>query len=140
TKILEIFKFLDENGIKPKAKRNRKKDGINDKPTIFYQISRLDFTVDYETSFDLVKILNEKVGYSRFFEGIQKGYYYRVIHDDLRLRDGLRLHRFKELKLENSGFSLSIYNKKIEIAEVASPEKLALYPSIYREILIDPKR
>jgi len=87
-----------------------------------------------------VKVLNEKVGYTRFFTGIQKDYVYRVFHDDLRLRDGSRTHRFKELKLENSGFTLSIYNKKLEIAEVASAEKLALYPSIYREILIDPKR
>lgn len=140
SKVSEIFKFLDEKGIRPKPKRNRKKDASKDSVSTFYQITRLDFTVDYETSFNLVKILNEKVGYTRFFTGIQKGYAYRVFHDDLRLRDSSRVHRIKELKIENTGFALSIYNKAIEIAEVASPEKLALYPSIYREILIDPKR
>ncbi len=140
SKVAELLKFLNEHGIKPKAKRSRKKGAVNEKTETFYQITRLDFTADYEASFDLVKVLNEKVGYTRFFTGIQKDYVYRVFQDDLRLGDGSRLHRFKEIKIENSGFSLSIYNKKLEVAENASPEKLALYPSLYREILIDPKR
>ncbi len=140
SKVAEIFKFLEANGVKPKKKRSRKKGVKSEKLNFFYQISRLDFAVDYETSFDLVKVLNEGIGYRRFFSGIQKDFTYRVYHDDIRIGKGERLHRIKEIKLGNSGFELAIYNKKIEIAENANAEKLALYPAKYRDILVDKKR
>lgn len=141
SKVEAILKFLDENEVKPKPKRDRKKShSEKEKPATFRQITRLDFAADYETNFDLVKILNERIGYSRFFTGIPKGYFYRVIHDNRRLKDGSRKHSIKELKIYNKGFELAIYNKKLEIAEEASQEKLQLYPSVYREILADPER
>ncbi len=141
SKIQEIFEFLAKNGVGPKPKRNRKKDAKKaERPAIFYQLSRLDFAVDYETSFDLLKILSDGIGHRRFFSGIQKDYFYRVIHENKRISKGERIHNIKEIKLGNSGFELAIYNKKLEIAEQATPEKLALYPEVYREILTDKQR
>lgn len=140
TKIAEILTFLETNGVKPKAKRERKKGAKTERAFLFYQISRLDFAVDYEASFDLIKILSEGIGYHRFFTGIQKDYFYRTIHDNIRLDKDQRIHRFKEMKLGNNGFELAIYSKKIEIAENATAEKLTLYPEIYREILSDKNR
>lgn len=140
SKVAEILKLLKANGVLPKEKRNRKKGVKLEKAVIFYQVSRLDFAVDYEASFDLLKVLNDGIGYRRFFDGIQKDYFFRAIHDNVRVAKGERSHRIKEMKIGNSGFELSIYNKKIEIAENASPEKLALYPEIYRDILIDKSR
>lgn len=140
SKVGAILKFLNDNGIKPKAKRTRKKDFKAEKQEVFYQITRLDFAVDYETRFDLIKILNERVGYSRFFSGIPKDYFYRVIQHSERINKETREHRFKEIKIFNNGFELAIYDKKLEIAEQATSEKLQLYPSIYRDILIAPER
>lgn len=87
-----------------------------------------------------MKILSEKIGYSRFFTGIAKGHSYRVIHGNKRNPDGSRDHQIKEIKIYNKGWELAIYNKKVEIAEQASEEKLKLYPEVYRDILIDPNR
>ena len=141
SKVSAIINFLHENGVKPKPKRNRKKDAPKtERPTHFYQITRFDATCDYETNFDLVKILSEKIGYSRFFTGISKGYSYRVIHENTRKTDGSRDHQIKEIKIYNRGWELAIYNKKLEIAEQATEEKLKLYPKEYREILINPNR
>lgn len=141
SKISAIINFLHENGVKPKAKRTRKKDAPKtERPLFFYQITRFDATTDLETNFDLVKILSEKVGYSRFFTGIAKGYSYRVIHENKRNPDGSRDHQIKEIKIYNKGWELAIYNKKLEVAEQATAEKLKLYPEIYREILINPNR
>lgn len=141
SKIDAIINFLHENEVKPKAKRNRKKDAPKtERPLYFYQITRFDATCDYETNFDLVKILSEKIGYTRFFTGISKGYSYRVIHENKRLPDGKRDHRIKEIKVFNKGWELAIYNKKLEVAEQATAEKLSLYPEVYREILINPNR
>lgn len=141
SKVNAIINFLHENEVKPKAKRNRKKDAPKtERPAFFYQITRFDATCDYETNFDLVKILSEKIGYTRFFTGISKGYSYRVIHENKRLPDGKRGHKIKEIKVYNRGWELSIYNKKLEVAEQATAEKLSLYPEIYREILINPNR
>lgn len=140
SKVEAILKFLKANDVSPKIKRSRKKDDTKERQKIFYQFSRLDFAVDYETSFDLLKIIAEKIGYSRFFQGIHKDYFYRVIHGNKRTSDGGREHRIKEIKLGNLGFELAIYNKKLEIAEAASSEKLALYPLIYRDILSAPSR
>lgn len=140
SKVAAILDYLNSIGVPPKPKRNRKKEGVTQKHQIFYQLTRLDFAVDYETKIDLVKILNEKIGYSRFFQGIQKGYFYRVIHNNTRTNDCGRSHKIKEFKVCNSGFELAVYNKKVEIIEVATAEKLALYPPIYREILIEPSR
>lgn len=140
SKVEAILKFLNEQGVKPKAKRSRKKGFKNETPTVFYQITRIDFTVDYETRIDLVKILNERIGYDNFFDGIQKGYFYRVIHYNQKTNKDTREHRLKELKIFNHGFELSLYNKKLEVAEEATPEKLQLYPPIYRDILIAPER
>lgn len=141
SKISAIINFLHENDVRPKPKRNRKKDAPKTvSPLHFYQITRFDGTSDFETNFDLVKILSEKIGYTRFFTGIAKGYSYRVIHENRRKPDGSRDHQIKEIKIYNKGWELAIYNKKIEIAEQATAEKLKLYPEIYRKILINPKR
>lgn len=141
SKISAIINFLHENGVKPKAKRTRKKGAPKtERPLFFYQITRFDATTDLETNFDLVKILSEKIGYTRFFTGIAKGYSYRVIHENKRNPDGSRDHQIKEIKIYNKGWELAIYNKKLEIAEQATEEKLKLYPEKYREILINPKR
>lgn len=140
-KIEAILAFLNKNGVPPKAKRKRGKNLIKEAPqTIFYQITRLDFCVDIETRMDLVRILNRGIGYDCFIEGIQKDYFYRTIHDNKRKGKGLREHKIKELKFGNAGFEVAIYNKKLEIIEVATPEKLSLYPPVYKEIIIDPKR
>jgi len=139
-KVGAILMFLNDNGVKPKSKRTRKKGVKTERQDVFYQITRLDFAVDYEARIDLIKILSERVGYTHFFSGIHKDYYYRVIHDNKRTSKDKREHRFKELKLFNTGFELAIYNKKIEIAEQANGDKLQLYPSIYRDILIAPHR
>lgn len=140
SKVDEILKFLELNGVRPKAKRDRKKGAKPEKSVQFYQISRLDFAVDYETSFDLIKILSEGIGYHRFFSGIQKNYSYRAIHDNVRQGKDHRVHCFKEMKIGNNGFELAIYSKKLEIAENATAEKLALYPEVYREILATKER
>lgn len=141
SKINAIINFLNENGVKPKSKRNRKKDAPKtETPACFYQITRFDATCDYETNFDLVKILSEKIGYSRFFAGIPKGYSYRVIHENTPNPDKSRDHKIKEIKIYNQGWELAIYNKKLEVIEKATPEKFKLYPETYRDILINPKR
>lgn len=141
SKVNAIINFLHENEVKPKPKRNRKKDATKtERPLFFYQITRFDATSDYETNFDLVKILSEKIGYTRFFTGIPKSYSYRVIHENKRLPNGQRDHKIKEIKIYNKGWELAIYNKKLEVAEQATAEKLKLYPEIYREILINPTR
>lgn len=140
SKVGAILQFLNDNGVRPKAKRTRKKGVMNERQDVFYQITRLDFAVDYETQIELVKILSERVGYTHFFSGIHKDYFYRVIHDNKRTSRDKREHRFKELKLFNTGFELAIYDKKVEIAEQATGDKLKLYPPVYREILIDPQR
>lgn len=139
-KVGAILKYLSENGIKPRTKRTRKKGVKSERQDVFYQITRIDFAVDYETQIDLIKILNERIGYTHFFSGIHKDYFYRVIHDNKRTSQGTREHRFKEIKVFNLGFELAIYQKKIEITEQATAEKLQLYPPIYRDILLDPKR
>lgn len=139
-KIDSILKFLNAQGVKPKEKRSRKKGIKNDSPTVFYQITRIDFAIDYETRVDLVKILNEKIGYTRFFDGIQKGYFYRAIHYNQRTKNQMRDHCLKELRIYNTGFECVFYNKKLEIAEEATQEKLLLYPPVYRDILIAPER
>lgn len=140
SKVDVILKYLNDNGIKPKAKRTRKKDFKPEKQDVFYQITQLDFTVDYETRIDLIKVLSERVGYSHFFSGIPKDFFYRVIHHSQRTGKETRTHRFKEMKMFNNGFELAIYDKKLEIAEQATPDKLQLYPSIYRDILTAPER
>lgn len=139
-KVRAILKFLNDKGVKPKAKRTRKKDFKPEKQDVFYQITRLDFAVDYETRIDLIKILCERVGYTHFFNGIHKDYFYRVIQDNKRTSKNTREHRFKELKIFNTGFELAVYNKKIEIAEQATADKLQLYPPIYRDILVAQER
>lgn len=140
SKVEAILKLLNDSGIKPKAKRTRKKDFKPEKQEVFYQITRLDFAVDFESRIDLIKILNERIGYTHFFSGIPKDYFYRVIQENKRLPSGLRDHRFKAIDIFNTGWQLIIYDKKMEIAEQATAEKLQLYPPIYREILIAPKR
>jgi hypothetical protein len=140
SKVGAILKYLNDNGVKPKTKRTRKKDFKVEKQDVFYQITRLDFAVDYETRIDLIKILNERVGYTHSFSGIPKDFFYRVIHHSKRTGKDTREHRFKEIKLFNNGFELAIYDKKLEIAEQATAEKLQLYPAIYRDILIAPER
>lgn len=141
TKVEAIIKFLHDNGVKPKPKRIRKKGATKETPiNIFYQITRLDFACDYETNFDLVKILNEKMGYTRFLTGIPKNYAYRVIHENYRLPDGLREHKIKELKAFNKGWELSVYNKKLEVIEQANEEKFKLYPEVYHEIIKNKQR
>ncbi len=139
-KVGAILKFLIYIGVNPKSKRTRMIGANTERQDNFYKITRLDFAVDYETRIDLIKILNERVGYTHFFKGIHKDYFYRVIHDNKRASKDKREHRFKELKIFNSGFELSIYNKKVEIAEQATGEKLQLYPPVYRDILIEPQR
>ncbi len=140
-KINAIINFLHENEVKPKPKRNRKKgEPKTESPSYYYQVTRFDCTCDFETNFDLVKILSEKIGYTRFFTGIQKGYSYRVIHENTRNPDGTRNHKIKEIKVYNRGWELAVYNKKLEVAEQATEEKLKLYPEIYRDILINPVR
>jgi len=140
SKVEAILKFLGDSGVKPRAKRTRRKDAPNINLAVFYQITRLDFAVDYETKAELIKVLNKGIGYTSFFRGIPKGYFYRVIHHNQRNSDGTREHTLKEIKIFNNGFELAIYNKKLEIAEQATAEKLQLYPSIYREILSNKKR
>lgn len=140
SKIGAILKFLSDSGVKPKAKRTRKKDFKAEKQDVFYQITRIDFAVDYETRIDLIKILTERVGYTHFFSGIPKDYFYRVIHHSKRTSKDARAHRFKELKIFNNGFELAIYDKRLEVAEQATAEKLQLYPPIYRDILLAPER
>lgn len=141
SKVEAIIKFLQDNGVKPKSKRNRKKNADKEAPiNTFYQITRLDFACDYETNFDLVKILNEKMGYTRFLTGIPKNYGYRVIHENNRLPDGKREHKIKELKIFNKGFELAIYNKKLEVIEQANEEKFKLYPDTYHEIIKNKQR
>jgi hypothetical protein len=140
TKVGTILKFLSDSGVKPKAKRTRKKDFKNEKQDVFYQITRIDFAVDYETRIDLIKVLTERVGYTHFFSGIPKDYFYRVIHHSKRTNKDTREHRFKEFKIFNAGFELAIYDKRLEIAEQATAEKLQLYPPIYRDILLAPER
>jgi hypothetical protein len=56
------------------------------------------------------------------------------------LETGACNHKIKEIKIYNKGWELAIYNKKLEIAEQATAEKLKLYSEIYRDILIDPNR
>lgn len=141
TKIEAILNFLKENEVFPKRKRQRAKNIAKDKPqTVFYQITRLDFCVDYETKIDLVKIFNRGIGYNTFIEGVQKDYFYRTIHENKRKSKGVRDHNFKELQFGNNGFEVALYSKKLEILEKASPEKLALYPSVYRDIIGNPER
>lgn len=141
TKIEAILKFLKDNQVLPKKKRERGKNTVKEQPQkIFYQITRLDFCVDYETKIDLVKILNRGIGYNTFIEGVQKDYFYRPIHENRRKSKGVREHNFKELQFGNNGFEVSLYNKKLEVIENASPEKLSLYPPVYRDIISNPKR
>lgn len=140
SKVGAILKFLSDSGVKPKTKRTRKKDFKAEKQDVFYQITRIDFAVDYETRIDLIKILTERVGYTHFFSGIPKDYFYRVIHHSERTSKATREHRFKELKIFNNGFELAIYDKRLEIAAQATAEKLQLYPPIYRDILLEPER
>lgn len=140
SKVGAILKFLNDSGVKPKAKRTRKKDFKPEKQDVFYQITRLDFAVDYETRIDLIKVLNVRFGYSHFFSGIPKDYFYRVIHQSIRIDKNSREHRFKEIKVFNNGFELAIYDKRLEIAEQATADKLQLYPPIYRDILVSQER
>jgi hypothetical protein len=139
-KVGAILKFLSDNGVKPRAKRTRKKDFKPEKQDVFYQITRLDFAVDFETRIDLIKILNERVGYTHFFTGIPKDYFYRVIQHNIRIDKDTREHRFKAIDIYNLGWQLIIYDKRLEIAEQATPEKLQLYPPIYRDILVAKER
>lgn len=134
-KIKEIIEFLKKEGIYPKPKRSRKKGVINEKLITFYQITRIDFAVDFETKINIVKLISKNVGHNSFFSGIQKGYFFRVLHQNMRTTNSNRVHNIKELKIYNNGFELAIYNKKLEIIEQATPEKLQLYPDIYRNIL-----
>lgn len=140
SKVEAILKFLNDSGVKPKAKRSRKKDFRPEKQDVFYQITRLDFAVDFESKIDLIKILNERIGYSHFLSGIPKDYFYRVIQENKRTSNGTREQRFKAIDISNAGFQLILYDKKLEIAEQATPEKLQLYPAIYRDILVAPER
>lgn len=140
TKVKAILDFLNTQGVKPKIKRTRKNGVKTEKQDVFYQITRIDFAVDYETRFDLIKILNERIGYTNFLSGIHKDYFYRVIQDNKRTKDGTRDHRFKAIDIYNTGFQLTIYNKKFEIAEQATAEKLQLYPPAYCDILLASER
>lgn len=139
-KVGAILKFLSDSGVMPRAKRSRKKNFKTEKQELFYQITRLDFAVDYETRIDLIKTLNERIGYTHFFTGIPKDYFYRVIQHNIRTGKSTREHRFKAIDIYNLGWQLIIYDKRLEIAEQATPEKLQLYPLIYRDILVSQER
>lgn len=140
-KIKEILNFLKENNVHPRSQRSRKK-GIKkqDPPSEFYQITRLDFAHDIETNFDLVRVLGDGIGYRRTITGIQKDYDCLFRHENKRLAGGKRKHLMKEIIFGNSGFSCSIYNKKLEIIEKAKPEKFLLYPQEYRDVVADQNR
>lgn len=141
SKIKEIFDFLSENGVKPKARRNRKKDAQKETaPLEFYQNSRIDFAHDIEASFDLIKVLSDGIGFRRFFSGIQKDYTCLFRHENKRADKGERSHQIKELKFGNTGFECVLYNKKLEIIEKATPEKFVLYPQEYKDIVANKDR
>lgn len=141
SKVKEIFKFLIENNVKPKARRNRKKDAKKEvSPVEFYQDTRLDFAHDIETSFDLVKVLSDGIGHRRFLSGIQKDYDCIVRHKNTRAESGKRLHLINEIKFGNSGFECVLYNKKLEIIAKATPNKFELYPQEYKNIVSNKDR
>ncbi|MBN8540436.1 MAG: hypothetical protein J0L82_08620 [Deltaproteobacteria bacterium] len=95
SKVGAILKFLSDSGVKPKTKRTRKKDFKAEKQDVFYQITRIDFAVDHETRIDLIKILTERVGYTHFFSGIPKDYFFG---SSITANERVRLHESTDLK------------------------------------------